>query len=211
MTKHLKFPPDDPTSTSSTYGHPKVKEIYQQVVQATQQAQMQSLQQQAQHHFGQSIVSSQAQEIFKEKIQEEVKQNDRAEEFHGLDYKKMQDAFHDALYSVRKNHGNPDDYSWYIHPETQNLIRDLYDFLSRVSASMPSDDALRENMVMMGVPFISDQSVPQGWLLLAQEDALDNNPIRPHPMALIREIDAGFQESVEMDIGGQIYFRVINA
>lgn len=207
MTKHhININANDPTASK---GFSK-KDLKDAVQYAVQQQQHQIKQRAQNAVYGQSVMTSQAQEVFKKHIEEALSRFNRFKEIEGRDYEQIQDTLYEAMHHVRNEGGRREDYVWVINPDTLMLIRDLYDFFSRATTGISQETT----MEMMGVAFFESPNVPEGWVLLANKDRLaTSNGYRPtpHPMALIREIDAGFQECVDMDIGGEMYFRVINA
>lgn len=201
MTKqNIDITADMPSSTSNGVSKKDLKRLVKQSIQQQPKQIQNSV-------YGQSAVTKQSRENFKKHVEEALQDYDRVEEIDGRDYRKMREPLQDALYHVRNEGGHREEYTWYINPDTLNLIRDLYDFFSRLNRGITTDSSLE----MHGVPFYQAANVPEGWVLLANKDKVKNGHPYPHPMALIREMDAGFQECIEMAIGGEMNFRVINA
>lgn len=193
---------DDPSSTSSGLSQQAQDQLIRQSLQ-----QNHSLQNQV---YGQSIVSSQSQEIFQDRVSEAADADSkRFRELEARDYERVQDALQDALHFVYKEGGRRDDYVWFVHPDTFRTLRNLYRlFIDSNSTGIGA----QKNFEMFGVQFLEAVYVPEGWMLLAEKDKIKSEgPARPHPMTLIHEIDAGYPEEIEIAVGGEIQMRVINA
>lgn len=147
-------------------------------------------------------------------IEAEIRHHDHCVKLEGREFDGVDTVFQEALHRVQKEGGRRKDYTWFIEPDTMNDVKML--FRDRLHTS--AFDSVTEQHEMYGVPFIQHQVIPKGWLLLCRKDyVIDNNqgkiakkPIRPHPMALVEEVNAGFREQVSLSLGGEINFRVVN-
>ena len=205
---------DDDTSTSNELVDiPDIKrqlkeELYQQVVHGNlTQQQVKGIQN---SYYGTSPVMKASQDAFRRKVDATFDRHPTyCQEFDGRDYRSTKGGFTDALQWVEANRYGTDEYTWLVHPETMFHIKGFYEQSYLLDAPISSS-----SFVLLGVPFRELKSVPEGWVLLAQKKKFQGsgafNPARAHPMSLIRNVDAGFHERIELHVGGSIDFRVMN-
>lgn len=189
---------DDPTSTAASME--KIKEMARQVRQ-TQPVYTQNQQAFAPQQVHNNLRKHEAKRV----VETAVEDNDRAIRLNGRDYKSMQETLTDAIHHIEKESFRREDYAFRIHPETFNLIRDLYDFYAR------SPTSRGDCYQFMGTSMVQGKDVPKGWAVLAKGDDLEPYELRTNPFVLIEEIDAGYREVIEIEAGGEMEFRVIQA
>lgn len=143
----------------------------------------------------------------------EAKLNDpTAKEIDGREREKVIDRFYDAKHFVQANGSDLTNYVWCISAASMPVVRDLFDLYTDSDETGLTVD-MGQTFELASIPFLQAAYLPEGWMLLVKQNRLtrDGSMYHPEPFALVKNIDAGYPETIPVGVGGEIDIRVVNA
>lgn len=194
---------EDSTSSSGSdcYGSLDLKNVYQQVVTTRQMKKMYK-----NAHYGKSVMQSREEKHFRNAV-DEIRNTPNGRVFNAREVRGFRDLFLNALRHIEENHFSTDGYKWFLHMETMDMVRHLFDdhFVNSGQTTGINPD----NYSIHGVEFVMTTGIPEGRIILADEEFIKRDPIRPHAMALIENATDGFPTEIGLNIGGEMELYTI--
>lgn len=183
---------NDPSSTANPSLGGPIKQAIQYPRKATGQQRKQS-----------SALHAVQQDLTRRAVSDLIETHASATRVDPREYDDRAAALMAARRHAHEQHGNVDAYSFFAHPETRDGLMRLFDAHAGVKASMRGVDEMR----LFGHDVVAGRDIPTGWVVFADGDKLDDNPIVPHPLALVADVFTKFP-TVSLSVGGQMEFTV---
>lgn len=157
-------------------------------------------------HYGKGAIRSREEEHFRNVV-DEIRNSPNGRVFNAHKVRGFRDLFLKSLQHIREKQFDTDGYKWFLHIETMEMVRHLFDdhFINSGQTTGINPDSY----AIHGVEFVMVKGVPEGQIILADNHFIKRDPIRPHAMALIENATDGYPSEIPLKVGGEIELYTI--
>lgn len=158
-------------------------------------------------HYGKSAMRSREEQQFR-KAAKEIDNSPNGKRINAREIRGFRTVLLDSIKHIAEQGRRPQEgYKWFLHMETMEMVRFLFDdhFVRMNQTTGINPDTYE----MEGVEFVMSKGVPEGQIILADEEFIKRDPIRPHPMVLIENATDGYPTEIDLNVGGEMELYTI--